>query len=93
MSPRAAAAGEINGDLVDRFTLLHLASGVALGLVGATPSQALAVGAAWEVLERALKESIPEAFPHPSQDSIENATVDTLAVWLGCALARRRGRR
>ena len=85
---RQAKPGEINGDLVDRFTLLHLLAGMALGAAGASVPLALGVGTVWEFVERPLKDRVPVIFPDSSQDTPLNAVGDSLAVALGCALAR-----
>jgi len=85
---RQARPGEINGDFIDRFTLAHLASGVALGMAGASVPFALLLGALWEVAEGPLKNSYPTAFPYPSQDAPANQLGDILAVAGGAILAQ-----
>ncbi len=86
MKTRVARRGEINGDLIDRFTLAHFASGVGLGVLGASVPLALVVGAGWEVIERPLKDAVPSAFPNATQDRLINVVGDIVAVGLGCAL-------
>lgn len=78
----------INHVAIDRFTAAHTAAGVIAGIAG-VPFWATALGAvAWEIAERPLKQFIPRAFPHPSQDSAANSIVDALAVCAGWAAAR-----
>ncbi len=86
---RRAKRGEINGDLVDRFTLLHFGTGVALGGLTGMPLWGVAIVAVgWELIENPLKDAAPEAFPNPTHDSIGNAVLDATAMLAGAALAR-----
>ena len=73
----------INSDVVDRFTIAHFGVGGALGALDVPFLAAAAAAIGWELLEVKLKESMPEVFPHPSQDSIPNATADVLAWCAG----------
>jgi hypothetical protein len=84
-----AAPGTINGDAVDRFTLAHAAVGGFYGLTGLGwgPVVVLAIG--WELLERPLKDAVPQMFPHASQDSATNALIDAAAVIGGWWVVRR----
>jgi len=78
--------GGINQTAFDRFTIAHFAMGVAMGVAGVPRLAALTVAIGWEIAERPLKRNFREAFPNPSQDSLQNATVDALAMTAGyCA--------
>jgi hypothetical protein len=79
----------VNDKPVDRFTLLHFLGGVALGRAGLRTRHALALGVGWEFVERPLKKKWPHLFPHPSQDSIDNAVVDSAMVGVGAMIGRR----
>lgn len=86
MTQRQARAGEVNGSALDRFTLVHFASGTIIGLVGTPIYLAVALGAAWEVVENPLKDYMPDFFPNPTHDSPANAVCDFLAFSAGAAL-------
>lgn len=80
----AIDGGGINQAAFDRFTIAHFAIGVTMGVAGVPRLAALAVAIGWEIVERPLKRNFREAFP--SQDSLQNATVDALAMTAGyCA--------
>lgn len=87
-----ALPGEINGDPVDRFTIVHFGAGAAYGLLGLPLWTAAVVGVAWEVLENPLKDRFPGAFPHASHDTLANAAVDTAAFVGGAYLTGRKKR-
>lgn len=80
----------INHQPVDRFTLIHAFSGVIAGRLGLSPGVVIAIAVGWEVLERPLKRKYPAFFPHPSQDTLINATFDAGAMVLAYYLTRRR---
>jgi hypothetical protein len=77
------AGRSINEVAIDRFTGGHFLFGLALGALGASEGQAVAVAVGWELAEGPLKRIAPGAFPHPSQDSTANATMDALAMLSG----------
>jgi hypothetical protein len=83
----------VNRAPVDAYTLLHFASGAALGFMGVTGTQAAAIAVAWELAEWPLKELFPGLFAAagdtPELDSPENAIVDAAAVVLGHWLVSR----
>lgn len=83
MSQPTASLGTINGDPADRFTIAHGIGGVFIGLTNAPIGAAIALAIGWEVLERYLKDRMPEAFPHPSQDRLQNSILDACAVLIG----------
>lgn len=89
MKTPTAAPGQINAELVDRFTLVHAGVGVLLGYVGLSGGVAAAVAVGWELLERPLKDSYPQLFPNPSQDSLPNMIGDSVAMMLGWMAGRR----
>lgn len=87
MTQRQAAPGEINGDPVDRFTLVHGGAGALLGAIGAPWWLTLGVAIGWELIENPLKDAVPEAFPHASHDTVPNAIFDSLAMMAGWSAA------
>ena len=80
---RTARPGEVNYPIVDRFTLVHAGFGALLSIVGASRNQALAVAIGWELLERTMKRTMPQIFPHSTQDTIPNMIGDAVANYLG----------
>lgn len=84
-----AGKNEINGPLFDRFSLLHAGSGAVLRMAGAKFTTTLAVAIGWELLERPLKRRYPEAFPHATQDTVQNAVGDVFSMLLGWKIAER----
>lgn len=89
MADDTAKPGEINGDALDRFTLLHFGAGAALGAVGAPWWAVVTVAIGWELLERPLKRKAPELFPHSSQDTVPNAVVEPIRD-AGALIAKRK---
>lgn len=80
---RSALPGEINGDLLDRFTIGHGAFGLLMGLGRVPWWAALTVAVGWEFAERGLKDAVPVAFPNATQDTFSNAIFDAMAVMAG----------
>ncbi len=76
----------------DRYTPLHMVSGVALGRLGLPWWGALAIAVAWEVAEPSLKRSPVwrKRFPNPTIDSFGNKSGDVAALMGTWYLARRR---
>jgi len=85
---RTGRRGEINGDVVDRFTLAHGAAGAVAGAIAVPFWAALLIAVGWEIVERPLKRSIPSAFPHATQDTLGNMTGDVLGFMAGWWAAR-----
>jgi len=85
---RTARPGEINYAFVDPYSLAHAAVGAILGLLGLRLGGLLAIAIGWEVAEHVLKNLIPAAFPHPTQDTLANSIGDVLSALLGWAVAR-----
>ncbi len=86
---RTAVPGEINHALFDPYSLVHGLVGVvaALGLrLGLWATLAIAVG--WEVAEHILKNLAPQAFPHPTQDTLMNSVGDIISTLVGWAASR-----
>ncbi len=81
-----APLGTINGDAIDRFTLVHLAAGYAVGRIGIDWRSAIAGAVAFEAIEDALKTNFPGFFPHPSHDTKINALADVGAFLAGYTL-------
>ena len=75
-----------NRELFDRFTLFHFATGAFMAMRGYEPETAIAVAVGFEVLERPLKSTFPDAFPNPEQDTLINSTGDVLATAVGWLL-------
>lgn len=88
MAQRTAQTGEINGDAIDRFTIGHAAFGTIMGLGRVPWWGALTVAVGWELLEHVLKDAVPAAFPHATQDTLINSTFDALAMMLGWGAIR-----
>jgi|TARA_R110000824_G_scaffold93519_8_gene226116 hypothetical protein len=78
----------INHKPVDRFTLVHALSGVIAAKLGLQPSTVIVIAIGWELLERPLKRKYPTFFPHPSQDTLINASLDAGAMVGAYYLAR-----
>jgi hypothetical protein len=92
--------GAINRALFDPYSLVHGLVGVVLAALGFRLIPMLLVAVGWEVVEHVLKNVIPSAFPHPSQDTLANSAGDVLSTVIGWAAAwpftggaRRRARR
>lgn len=76
----------INAAPVDRFTLLHVASGAALSLLGVDFWWTLGLSIAFEIVENIVQPLLPSLFPGTSPaDSLVNSYCDTLAVLGGWA--------
>jgi len=73
----------INQNLFDRFSILHSLSGIVLKKMGLGVNATLIGSVLFEILEYQLKNSIPELFPNPTQDSKLNMIGDTVAVVAG----------
>jgi hypothetical protein len=85
---RPARPGEINHAAIDGFTIGHAMVGVGLALLGIPWWGALAVAIGWELVERPLKTTMPEVFPHASQDTFTNAFFDAAGMMTGWAITR-----
>lgn len=84
-----ARTGQINGDMFDRFSLLHGAFGFMCGRMGLGLTGTALVAVGWEFVERDLKARYPQYFPHPSQDSPINAIGDVVASVVGWQAAQK----
>ena len=91
MTQNEAKPGSINSDAIDRFTLGHAGVGAVYGLLDVPWPLAVTLAIGWELVERPLKENHPGLFPYSSQDSVENAVFDTIAVLGGYSAAKRYG--
>lgn len=85
---RVARPGEINGDLIDRFTLAHVASGAAAQRYGLSLGTTIAAAIAFEFAERSAKRRFPEMFPNPTQDTAANMIGDVIAAAVGWKLSQ-----
>lgn len=85
---RTARNNEVNFHIVDRFTLVHFGVGVVLGLIGFKWWAAAGTAIGWEVIERPLKRTIPQIFPHSTQDTFANAAGDATAMVVGWGIVR-----
>jgi len=81
-----AETGAVNSKLFDRFALAHAAAGFAFNRFNVSFTNVVLLAVGWELIERPLKDHFPELFPHSSQDTIENAIGDVMAVLLGWRL-------
>ena len=79
---------EINSSPLDVFTLAHFVGGTVCGAFGIAPVVATVMGAGWEVIERPLKRRYPAAFPHPTQDTLNNSLVDFVSFMAGYYLSK-----
>lgn len=86
--PPRAKPGEVNHDLVDRFTFVHATIGALYGVFGLGPTSALLLALAWEAIENPLKARVPAIFPHATRDTFRNAAGDVVAVMCGWGLVR-----
>lgn len=77
---------DINESAVDRYTSAHAGIGVLLAKLGTPWWGALLGSIAWEGVENYVKRRNAQLFPYSSEDSWQNATMDTLAVMLGYAV-------
>lgn len=87
-TPETTESAGVNGDTFDRFSGLHFGAGVLAGVVGIHPAIVVVAAVGWELAEDSLKEEVPEAFPHPSQDSKRNALGDVLSGSIGYFVGR-----
>jgi hypothetical protein len=83
-----AAPGDVNHALLDSFSLVHVAAGVVFGALGLPFVPMLVLAFGWEIAEHLLKDCIPGAFVHPTQDTLLNAAGDIVVALLGWALGR-----
>jgi hypothetical protein len=80
----------INKAAVDRFTAGHFLTGWLLGRMGFSRTTTAAIAIGWEIAEGPLKAAAPGLFPHPSQDSLQNAALDATAAMVGFEVATSR---
>jgi hypothetical protein len=84
-----AAPGTVNYAPLDTFTLVHASFGLVLGALGLRFFPVLLLAVGWEIAEHLLKDCVPAAFVHPTQDTIGNAAADVVATVLAWAGGRR----
>lgn len=77
-----AGHGQIDGELVDRWSIVHFFVGVVAGCIDTHPIVYTAGSVAWEALERFQ----PGMFPHSTKDSTSNLLGDLLIGALGYGL-------
>jgi membrane protein YqaA with SNARE-associated domain len=87
-SAAVATPGQVNYQLVDFMSLVHVGVGAALALfrIGLVATLIIAVG--WELVEHVLKNCQPQMFVFPSQDTLMNACGDVLCAVVGWLLGR-----
>lgn len=87
----ATEKAEQNRAVVDPWTVVHFASGLALGLVNAPLRWWLPVAVAYEVAEQLLERSAAgrEFFDTSGPEAIPNALLDLAAFAAGHELGRR----
>ncbi len=85
----------VNESPIDQFTLAHAASGILARRMGLSFVTTLVLGFVWDyAVEPELKDSNPQWFPYPSQDSKNHAFIDALTpafAWLAYDAYLRRG--
>ena len=75
---------------LDVYTLFHVGTGALMEDLGLSFSQAVLASVVFEWwIEPVYKDRYPEIFPVPSQDSVANRVMDTVAVAAGWALSKR----
>lgn len=86
----ATEKAEQNRAIVDPWTVVHFASGLALGLVNAPLRWWLPVAAAYEVAEHYLEKSDvgQEVFDTSGPEAIPNAMLDVVVFAAGHQLGR-----
>jgi len=94
----ATKKAEQNRAVLDPWTMVHFASGLALGLVNAPLRWWLPVATAYEVIEHYLEESDvgQEVFDTSGPEAVPNAMLDIVVFAAGHQLGRlwnRTGRR
>lgn len=80
---RVALAGEVNGDMFDRYSLGHFAFGVLLALGRVPPPAAVGILLLWETSEDWLKDRLPSGFPYATHDSPAGYVGDILSGLAG----------
>lgn len=78
----------INQEAFDRFTSAHAGVGITMAVMDIPWPAALAITAAWELIENELKDRQPLLFPYSSHDSRANSLGDSLAVMLAYFVTR-----
>jgi hypothetical protein len=86
---RTAHAGEINHAFVDPYSLVHALVGVVMAVLGFAFLPTVTLAVSWEFVEHALKNFVPAAFPHPTQDTLANSAGDVLSTALAWYLTSR----
>lgn len=79
---------ELNGQALDRFTLVHITSGILLGISRVPLSCAVCAAVGWEIVERPLKSHWPSFFANGLHDRLRNEVTDSTAVLLGWGIGR-----
>jgi hypothetical protein len=87
-SNRKALPGEVNHDLVDRWTLGHLGAGWGLGLVRAPWWVALGIALGWELVENPLKRHVFRSMIGSTQDTFANSVVDVITLMVGWGMMK-----
>lgn len=87
--PFEALPGEINYDVLDRFTLVHAGSGAIMGLFRLPWWVALLGAVSWDMAERVLKYGFPQLFPNYTQDTPQHIAVDAAAWMVGWAVTKQ----
>jgi presenilin-like A22 family membrane protease len=87
----ATQKSEQNEAAVDPWTVVHLATGLALGLVNAPQLWALAASVTYELSEQVFerREWGKQFFETSGPESLPNALMDSTAFLIGYRLGRR----
>jgi len=87
--PPPSKPGQINHELLDRFTLAHFGIGVGYALLGAPFWLALLLAILWELVENPFKVYASFLFPNATADTLRNSLGDTVAVCAGWLLMQQ----
>ena len=83
---RSSRPGEINAVFLDRYSILHAASGAFLAARDVPAVGTFLLATTFELVELPLKKHIPIVFPVPTYDTKANAMRDVLAAMVGWGL-------
>lgn len=85
---RIARHNEINGGFFDRYSLVHLLSGVLAAKGGLTYSQGLILHLLFEASENTIKVYTPHILDNYTFDSFRNTMSDNVFFLVGMYLSR-----
>jgi hypothetical protein len=89
LSEFQALPGEINYDPLDRYSFAHAGMGALMGLFRLPWYVTVLTAVGWDLLERPLKEELPELFPNHTQDTPQHVVTDAAAWLIGWAITKQ----